>query len=72
MLDERISFWKIREDVERECRNKMSKRLMDYFIKKSKPQQDTENCKSEKEKTDLEQPSSSLTEGPSTSNPSNE
>ena len=45
----------------------MSKRLTDHFIKKSKPQQDTENCESEKEKTDVEQPSSSLTEEPSTS-----
>ena len=50
----------------------MSKRLTDYFIKKGKPQQDIQNCESEKEKTDVEQPSSSLTEEPSTSNPSNE
>ena len=41
MLDERISFWKAREDVESEW---MTKRLTDYFIKKSKPQQDIENC----------------------------
>ena len=30
----------------------MNKRLTDYFIKKSKPQQDTENRESEKEKTE--------------------
>ena len=50
----------------------MNKRLTDNFIKKSEPEQNIEYCESEKEKTDVEQPLSSLTEEPLTSNSSNE